>query len=229
MAAANQVDIIGSMITEKGLTGENICREIFSYLDFSSLRFSRMVSKTWYQFLKQQRSIWMDFLRKLEPYLQYCDNLPTLLNVKKYFPDAPWVSWPEWKVIFDSIEKDGKMEDIIDTFLKIQGFAVYGWGNPKYFEAAGYWPDEPLIEPQPFKNADIFQRSWIGNKFYMEVLPSRWEIIVAICKKHELCPGPRFQRFCLVIGLISFLTSVNRFTHLDSIECLKNEFVPTSS
>ena len=77
MAETNQVDIIGSMITEKGLTGENICREIFSYLDFSSLRFSRMVSKTWYQFLTQQRSIWMDFLLKLKPYLQYYDNLPT--------------------------------------------------------------------------------------------------------------------------------------------------------
>ena len=181
MAEAYRFDIIGCMITEKGLTGENISRQIFSYLDFSSLRDARMVSKTWNQFLMQHRSIWMDFLKKLEPYLQYCDNLPTL-KLAKNLP-KPWVSLAEWKVVFDSINKEGKIEDIIDTFLSIQGYAVTGWGNPKYFApASGYWPDEPPIKPQPFKNAEIFQRSWLGKKFYLEVLPSRWKFIIHIRK-----------------------------------------------
>ena len=40
-------DIIGTLITEKSLTGENLSRQIFSYLDISSLFRVQMVSKTW--------------------------------------------------------------------------------------------------------------------------------------------------------------------------------------
>ena len=155
MAEANQCDIIGCMIIEKGLTGENISRQIFSYLDFSSLRNGRMVSKTWNQFLTQQRSIWMNFLRKIEPYLYYVDNLVySHLNTEGTMGKAltaVLVGNSDWKNVFDSIEEQGKIEDIIDAFMSIQGFAVHGWGNSKYFTAGEYWPDEPP------KIAEIFE------------------------------------------------------------------------
>ena len=43
----NQFDIIGTFLTEKSMTGENITKQIFSYLDISSLFRVQMVSKTW--------------------------------------------------------------------------------------------------------------------------------------------------------------------------------------
>ena len=45
----NQFDIIGTFLTEKSMTGENLTRQIFSYLDISSLFRVQMVSKTWRQ------------------------------------------------------------------------------------------------------------------------------------------------------------------------------------
>ena len=47
IAECDPFDIIGTLITEKSLTGENLSRQIFSYLDISSLFRVQMVSKTW--------------------------------------------------------------------------------------------------------------------------------------------------------------------------------------
>ena len=47
LAECDQFDIIGTLITEKSLTGENLTRQIFSHLDLSSLFRVQMVSKTW--------------------------------------------------------------------------------------------------------------------------------------------------------------------------------------
>ena len=45
----NQFDIIGTLLSEKSMTGQNLTRQIFSYLDISSLFQVQMVSKTWRQ------------------------------------------------------------------------------------------------------------------------------------------------------------------------------------
>jgi len=45
------------------LTG-NPLLSIFSYLDFDSLMNARMVSKTWYWFLEDQRNLWTDLMYK---------------------------------------------------------------------------------------------------------------------------------------------------------------------
>ena len=139
-----------------------------------------MVSKTWNQFLTQQRSIWMNFLRKIEPYLYYVDNLVySHLNTEGTMGKVltqVLVGNSDWKNVFDSIEEQGKIEDIIDAFMSIQGFAVHGWGNSKYFTAGEYWPGEPP------KIAEIFERSLIGEKFDAEVLPCRRKTISRICK-----------------------------------------------
>ena len=49
LAKCDQFDIIGTLLTEKSMTGENLTRQIFSYLDISSLFLVQMVSKTWRQ------------------------------------------------------------------------------------------------------------------------------------------------------------------------------------
>ena len=45
----NKFDIIGTLLSEKSMTGQNLTRQIFSYLDISSLFRVQMVSKTWRQ------------------------------------------------------------------------------------------------------------------------------------------------------------------------------------
>ena len=42
----------------------NVTSHIFSYLDFKSLVAARMVSKTWYTFIENQRGIWINLMRK---------------------------------------------------------------------------------------------------------------------------------------------------------------------
>ena len=46
-AECDKFDIIGTLITEKSLTGANLILQIFSHLDISSLFRIQMVSKTW--------------------------------------------------------------------------------------------------------------------------------------------------------------------------------------
>ena len=106
LAKTNQFDFIEILITEKGLAGKNICQTIFSYLDFSTLTEAHQVSKTWNQFLTQRKCIWMEKLRRIEPVLGRICSLC------------------EFGKLFDSLERKGKIEDIIDTFMSIQYLKV---------------------------------------------------------------------------------------------------------
>ena len=74
MADAQNFDLVGTLINEKGLTGENLSLKIFSYLDISSRLRVRMVSKTWYRFLARQIKMWMAEIRKIVPLLEYVDK-----------------------------------------------------------------------------------------------------------------------------------------------------------
>ena len=80
MADAQNFDLVGTLIIEKGLTGENLSLKIFSYLDISSRLRVRMVSKTWYRFLTRQIKMWMEELRNIVSLLEYIDkSAPTNL------------------------------------------------------------------------------------------------------------------------------------------------------
>ena len=74
MADAKNFDLVGTLIIEKGLTGENLSLKIFSYLDISSRLRIRMVSKTWYLFLTRQIKMWMAEIRKIVFLLEYIDK-----------------------------------------------------------------------------------------------------------------------------------------------------------
>ena len=71
-------DIVGTLMTEMGLTGENLTRQIFSYLDMTSLVCVRKVSNIWQRFMIREKSIWtliwMVELRKFEPHLEFIKN-----------------------------------------------------------------------------------------------------------------------------------------------------------
>ena len=63
-------DIIGGLINEMTKTGESLAAQIFSQLDISSLLVVRRVSRTRNQVLMQKISIWIEKLRKAQPFLE---------------------------------------------------------------------------------------------------------------------------------------------------------------
>ena len=108
--STTQLDILGILATDMGMTGENISREIFSYVDIFSLMRGRMVSKTWNRYLSQQKCIWMAHLRKTLSFLDYFEEMAQ-----------------DIRMLFDSLEENGKVEDIICVFQTIQCMAFFNY------------------------------------------------------------------------------------------------------
>ena len=96
-----------------GITGKNVTTTIFSYLDFKSMLAARMVSKTWYAFIENERGLWINLMRKCFERIE-----------KKLIGQWPsdLTSLPEWQRFGDKIiKKNGKVADIvtlISTFKK---------------------------------------------------------------------------------------------------------------
>ena len=67
----NQFNMIGDLISNYGMTGENVAHQIFSQLDFSSLQQGQLVCKTWNRFLANDRNLILNLLMKTKPYLEY--------------------------------------------------------------------------------------------------------------------------------------------------------------
>ena len=81
MKEPESFDIVGNFLYNYGMTGENLAHEIFSYLDFSSIQDSSLVSKPWNLYLSNARKLWMEILRQTQPYIQFLTN--QLSNVKR--------------------------------------------------------------------------------------------------------------------------------------------------
>jgi len=63
-------DPIYVLLSSYGDTGTNLTREIFSYMDFSSLQDGRLVCKLWNQFLVCDRLLSLRMLKKTKPYVE---------------------------------------------------------------------------------------------------------------------------------------------------------------
>ena len=50
-----EIDIIGGLISNYSLTGENLARQILSSMDFRSIKKIRFVCKSWNKFLSEDR------------------------------------------------------------------------------------------------------------------------------------------------------------------------------
>ena len=68
---SNQFNFIGDLISNYGMTGENVANQIFSQLDFSSLQQGQLVCKSWNRFLANDRNLMLKLLMKTKPYLEY--------------------------------------------------------------------------------------------------------------------------------------------------------------
>ena len=156
LAKTNQFDFIGILITEKGLAGKNICLKIFSYFDFSTLTEAHQVSKSWNQFLSQQKCVWMEKLRRTEG----------LLDRNSRFLKCP-------KKLFDSLEKKGKIEDIIDTFMRVQYLKVVY--DPRLYDYA--------VNLVDFTNYEIGEKFQYDFLSHVEKLRRQNKILPKAIKK----------------------------------------------
>ena len=96
---------IEDFMTNYGITGQSVTSKILSYLDFKSMTAARMVSKTWYVFIENERELWINLMRKSFEQIQ-----------KKLLGQWPadLTSLPEWQRFGDEIiEKNGKVADIV--------------------------------------------------------------------------------------------------------------------
>ena len=63
-------DVIGVLLSNYGMTGENLARQILSFMDFRSITKIRFVSKSWNKFLTEDRILMLKIVRRAEPYLE---------------------------------------------------------------------------------------------------------------------------------------------------------------
>ena len=142
-------DIIGTLVCNYGMTGENLVRKIFSYMDVSSIQEGHLVCKNWNFFLIKDRKLWMDILRQTHPSFEFLTR--QLLSDEEYAADA---KTKIWKKNFDFIEENDKIScrKIIQLFKRIQMIQVFF---------------QDLIQNCPVY--DFFQKEFIGEKLAGEI------------------------------------------------------------
>ena len=128
MAESNNFDIIDVLLTNYSgdWTGQNITREIFSYLDFQSLKRGRLVCKSWSDFLTYDRGFWMLILERKMSYLpklsgKYCSG--ACIEFTDYFC---W-SFENWKGFYHGCEKARlSFETIVGLIGRIESIRAIG-------------------------------------------------------------------------------------------------------
>jgi len=141
-------DIIGSLLCNYGLTGENLAREIFSYMDFSSIEGGHFVCKSWNIFLINDKKLWMNILRQTQP---YCEFLSRQLSDEDFAGARK-----TWKGYFDFVEKDDdhSCHEIVQVFKRIQMVQVLF---------------QDVIQDCPVPVYKVFEREFIGEKLAGEI------------------------------------------------------------
>ena len=131
------------------MTGENLVRDIFSYMDVSSLQGGHLVCKNWNHFLINDRKLWMDILRQTEPYFEFL----SLLSNEDFANDAKRKFSKEY---FDFLEaeedEDFCSQSIIKSFKRIQMIHIIL---------------QDVIQDCPVYK--VFQKEFIGEKLAEEI------------------------------------------------------------
>ena len=141
-------DIVGTLVSNYGLTGKNLVHDIFSYMDVSSIQGGHLVCKTWNLFLINDRKLWMNILRRTQPYFEFVSN-----QLSDEDLDAA-AERKIWKDFFDLIETNGNncCHKIIQFFKRIQMIHTILQG---------------LIQGCPVY--EVFQKEFIGEKLAGEI------------------------------------------------------------
>ena len=216
-----QLDILGILATDMGKTGETISRKIFSYVNIFSLMRGRMVSKTWNRYLSQQKCIWMAHLRKTQSFLDYFEEMVQ-----------------DIRMLFDSLEENGKVEDIICVFQTIQcmaffnyhasnhamslnfgfyfAFEVPNFGNPEIF----LWKDKALkkeVDKFVDKHVDALKRpgnSSINRSVLMRIRSFNGDTASACSLMKDYCKDVQKKH---LEKLMCYLQRIQQLTQEDSV------------
>ena len=65
-----EFDMIGILLSNYGMTGENLVREVFSNMNFWSLQQLKLVCKSWNTFISKDRILMLKIVRQTEPKLK---------------------------------------------------------------------------------------------------------------------------------------------------------------
>ena len=116
IAKSKPIDLIGELLSNYGeMTGGNIVRQIFSYMDFSTLQQSRLVSKSWNFFLINNKKICLQFLEK------HLTNLIYFTNQLAENEEENSSFWKEFLSRIEKADNDSCLKEIIQAFKKVQG------------------------------------------------------------------------------------------------------------
>ena len=111
-----EFDLIGELLSNYGeMTGGNIVRQIFSYMDFSTLQQSRLVSQSWNLFLINNKKICLQFLEK------HLTNLIYFTNQLAENEEENSSFWKEFLSRIEKADNDSCLKEIIQAFKKVQG------------------------------------------------------------------------------------------------------------
>ena len=134
-----------------------------------------MVSKTWNLFLINDRKIWMDILRKTQPYFEFLSK--QLLKDEDFTEDSDDANRNFVKGYFDVLEKreDYCSQNIIKIFKRIQMIHIVFQDGIE---------DCPVYQ--------VFQKEFIGNKLAGEIQLQ----IVRAKKEKQHDPMPMIDANC---------------------------------
>ena len=111
-------DLIGELLSNYG--EPDITREIFSYVDFTTLQQSQLVSKSWNHYLANDKKIWLQAMEK---------HLPNLIYLTNQLAENEEENSTWWKEVWISIKKadepgtqwyDYSLKEIIQAFKQVQ-------------------------------------------------------------------------------------------------------------
>ena len=156
-------DIIGSLLCSYGMTGENLARDIFSYMDVSSIEEVRLVCKSWNIFLTNDEKLWMDILSQTLPYLEFLSS---------HLSDGDFADGKKiWKGYFDFVRKDDDhcCFKIIQLFKRIQMVQILF---------------QDVIQDCPVPVYEVFQKEFTGEKLVGEIQSQIMEL-----HKYPKLPG----------------------------------------
>ena len=106
----NGFDMIGALLMSYGLTGENIARKIFSYLDIFPLTKALYVSQTWRHFLLKDRNFWLKII---------AEAMSDLERLNQKFPRGKDAcqSFMTWKILYNCVTEAGTIFDILGVSI----------------------------------------------------------------------------------------------------------------
>jgi len=148
--------MIGEWNSNYGLTGANLIRWIFSYLDFSSLQQGRLVCKSWHQFLTNDRILWLKMVMKTKPYLE---NVFIKLTYQETNLSAYFV-----KKFFEYIKKQHSLnyKQLFNLFGRIvsMSFVIANQANLEY-----HFIGEKLSQEIETKRQNDFICKWMEKNY----------------------------------------------------------------